>query len=129
MNAQLKKLAKEMFEAYPEATVFVVTTDNQFFFPENSNAAQAHQDYLNRPKEANDKLVRVTREEAMAPDAPPAEEVPTEKSTAKQIAAYLTSKGVEFDATLKKDALVAKLNEYVASLTPPPPPAPAPDPE
>lgn len=85
MDQQLKKVAKEMFPVYPNTEVFLVTTDNQFFFPENISDAQAHQDYLNRPTEANDKLTRVTRDEANAEEvvASPADEVPTESVSKK----------------------------------------------
>lgn len=118
MDQQLKKVAKEMFEAYPQTDVFLVTTDKQFFFLEQSSDAQAHQDYLNRPTEATHKLERITRDEANAEEvvAPPAEEVPTAKSTKEQIAAYLTLKGVAFDPAEKKDELVAKLAAYLESL-------------
>jgi len=126
MKAQLKKLAQDMFEAHKGVEAFFVTSDNQFFLPEQGNSARAHQDYLNRPTEATTQLLTIRPVDLEAPSDEEVEEaknaaasVPTEKNTAKQIADFLTAKGVEFDATLKKADLVVKLNEYVASVTPP----------
>jgi hypothetical protein len=127
MKAQLKQLAQDMFAAHPSVEAWLVTTDNQFFTPEQANSAKAHQDYLNRPTEATTAPATIRLADLDAPSdeeveaaTASSEVVPTEKSTAKQIADYLTSKGVQFDATLKKADLVVKLNEYVASLSPAP---------
>lgn len=128
MKAQLKKLAQDMFASYKGVEAFFVTSDNQFFLPEQGNAARAHQDYLDKPTETSTQLLTIRPVDLEAPSDEEVEEaknssatVPTEKSTAKQIADFLTAKGVEFDAALKKADLVVKLNEYLASLTPPTP--------
>lgn len=127
MKQQLKDLAKEMFAAHKDE-VFLVTSDNQFFPIGNPTIPKAHQEALNTASGKNEEVLRITpadlekpSDEEIQKEKDDAEKVPTEKSTAKQIADYLTAKGVEFDATLKKADLVVKLNEYLASLTPPTP--------
>jgi hypothetical protein len=117
MKAQLKKLAQDMFEAYPDATVFVVTTDNQFFFPEQINLAQAHQEFLNKPKDANDKLIRVTKEEAIKEESPLDEggkasddETPDNTWKLTELKDYCAEKGIALDGSERsKDVVLLKI--------------------
>jgi len=114
MDQQLKKIAQDMFNANPTVEMFLVSSDNQFWIPDGTNAAQSHQAQLNRPTEANTQLLRISKDMAFAEDKEEEgadSDIPTEKSTVKELAAYLTEKGVELTGKEKKPDLLAKLAE------------------
>ncbi len=109
MDQQLRELAKLMFESNPTVEMFLISSDNQFWIPDGTNAAQSHQADLNRPKEENTQLMRINREMAFAQEVILDEAIPDVNSTKEVIVAYLMSKGVDATTKEKKDDLLEKL--------------------
>jgi hypothetical protein len=110
MDQEVKKLAKQYFEAYPKEDTLFITTDNQVFLTSNRGDAVNHQRYL----DVKQSVRTVTRLEVASGDVVTIIE-PDASWTVPQIIDFLKQHIEGFEAKgLKKDNLLAVAADVVA---------------
>jgi hypothetical protein len=112
MSEELKKLAKQYFESYPEQSTIHFSSDNQAFFQSNYGDGVNHQKRLDESK----KLTTISRKDIEEKANSQDDETPSESTKNADIAAWLVSKGIT-DLTGKetKAVLLEKVKEVLAS--------------
>jgi hypothetical protein len=104
MDQNLKKQAKQYFEAYPEENTIFFSTDGQAFLQKNYSDAVNHQNHIN----PEGKLERITRNEKTYTKEAPGAVIPDASWKKADIVAWISAQGVgvAVDESLKKEELL-----------------------